>query len=410
MRRSSRIAEKREKETAKEEVKEKEKEKEKIDTFNLQWTDVDDDFLVLDSDQLTPSSKIAAFDLDGTLITPKSGKAFPVDRYDWTWWDSSVPLLLVKLYEDGFKIVIFTNQAGLEKGKTKKGDITGKILDIIKKLKIPVQVFISGSEGLYYKPSTTMWDHMVADFNGNMKIDFKDSFFCGDAAGRAKNWKSGVKKDHSCSDRKFAANCGLTFYTPEEYFLEEKAAPFEWGSINPLTLCTNISPPKAKEYHTSDLEMVIMIGPPASGKSTFSEKYFVPHGYERVNRDTLGTAAKCLKVAKDTLDEGVSVIIDNTNPSVSGRSDYINLARAQNIPVRCFYFQTSYELAAHLNYVRVRESRGKVRRIPDVAYKMYKKNFEVPTTDEGFTEIIEIEFNPDFQGDEKLEKYFKHWT
>jgi bifunctional polynucleotide phosphatase/kinase len=177
MRRSSRIAEKREKETAKEEEKEKAKEKEKSDTFGLIWTDVDDDFLVLDSDQITPSSKIAAFDMDGTLIVPKSGKVFPVDRYDWTWWDSSVPLLLVKLYEDGFKIVIFTNQAGLEKGKIKKADITGKILDIIKKLKIPVQVFISGSEGLYYKPSTTMWDYMTTEFNGNLKIDYKESFF-----------------------------------------------------------------------------------------------------------------------------------------------------------------------------------------------------------------------------------------
>jgi bifunctional polynucleotide phosphatase/kinase len=235
-------------------------------------------------------------------------------------------------------------------------------------------------------------------------------FFCGDAAGRAKNWKPGCKKDHSCSDRKFAANIGLNFYTPEEYFLEEKAAPFEWGSINPLSLCTNIVPPKKKEYHSSDLEMIIMIGPPASGKSTFSERYFVPHGYERVNRDTLGTAAKCLKVAKDTLDEGVSVIIDNTNPSVSGRSDYINLARSQNIPVRCFYFQTSLELAAHLNYVRVRETGGKVRRIPEVAYKMYKKNFEPPTTEEGITEIIEIDFHPDFNGDAKLERFFKHWT
>jgi bifunctional polynucleotide phosphatase/kinase len=177
MRRSSRVAEKREKERAKEEEKEKEIEKEKTDTFNLQWTDVDDDFLVLDSDQITPSAKIASFDLDGTLITPKSGKAFPVDRYDWTWWDSSVPLLLVKLYEDGYKIVIFTNQAGLEKGKTKKSDITGKILDIIKKLKIPIQVFISGSEGLYYKPSTTMWDYMISEYNGGIKPDFTESFF-----------------------------------------------------------------------------------------------------------------------------------------------------------------------------------------------------------------------------------------
>lgn len=39
-----------------------------------------------------------------------------------------------------------------------------------------------------------------------------------------------------------------------------------------------------------------MVGCPASGKSTFRKKYFEPHGYIAVNRDTLGTAEKCLKV------------------------------------------------------------------------------------------------------------------
>jgi hypothetical protein len=32
------------------------------------------------------------------------------------------------------------------------------------------------------------------------------------------------------------------------------------------------------------------------GKSTFSRQYFKPHNYEIINRDTLQTPAKCLKV------------------------------------------------------------------------------------------------------------------
>ena len=39
-----------------------------------------------------------------------------------------------------------------------------------------------------------------------------------------------------------------------------------------------------------------MVGPPASGKSTFRQRYLEPNGYIAVNRDTLGTAEKCLKV------------------------------------------------------------------------------------------------------------------
>jgi bifunctional polynucleotide phosphatase/kinase len=42
--------------------------------------------------------------------------------------------------------------------------------------------------------------------------------------------------------------------------------------------------------------MIIMIGLPASGKSTFSKKYFLPFGYVHINRDILKTQEKCLKV------------------------------------------------------------------------------------------------------------------
>lgn len=40
--------------------------------------------------------------------------------------------------------------------------------------------------------------------------DVENSFYVGDAAGRA--------GDHNDTDRKFAVNAGLTFYTPEQYF------------------------------------------------------------------------------------------------------------------------------------------------------------------------------------------------
>ena len=39
-----------------------------------------------------------------------------------------------------------------------------------------------------------------------------------------------------------------------------------------------------------------MVGCPASGKSTFRKRYFEPHGYVAVNRDTMGTMQKCIKV------------------------------------------------------------------------------------------------------------------
>ena len=45
--------------------------------------------------------------------------------------------------------------------------------------------------------------------------------------------------------------------------------------------------------------MILMLGPPASGKTTFTNTHLVPHKYVHVNRDTLGTQEKCLKVSEN---------------------------------------------------------------------------------------------------------------
>jgi bifunctional polynucleotide phosphatase/kinase len=77
--------------------------------------------------------------------------------------------------------------------------------------------------------------------------------------------------------------------------------------------------------------------------------------------------------------------------------------------VRCFKFKTDLKLCYHLNYVRQNQTKGEVRRIPDVAYNIFKNQNEEPTLKEGFTEIIEIDFDPHFESSED-EVIFKQWT
>jgi len=72
--------------------------------------------------------------------------------------------------------------------------------------------------------------------------------------------------------------------------------------------------------------------------------------------------------------------------------------------------KTNDELIEHLNYVRVRETKGEVRRIPEVAYRTYNKNYEDPDVQEGFSEIRKIDFIPDFRGDVVFETMWKQWT
>jgi bifunctional polynucleotide phosphatase/kinase len=65
----------------------------------------------------------------------------------------------------------------------------------------------------YRKPAVGTFEHLKKDIFPGLEIDMKESFYCGDAAGRPKT--ATRPKDFSDSDIKFAANVGLKFMTPE---------------------------------------------------------------------------------------------------------------------------------------------------------------------------------------------------
>lgn len=70
-----------------------------------------------------------------------------------------------------------------------------------------------------------------------MDINYKESFFCGDAAGRPANCEPNKKKkDFSSADRLFALNVKLKFFTPEEYFLSWKTPTFILPEFCPALL------------------------------------------------------------------------------------------------------------------------------------------------------------------------------
>jgi len=237
------------------------------------------------------------------------------------------------------------------------------------------------------------------------------SFYIGDAAGRAEGWENGRKKDFSCSDRKFAANVGIKFQTAEEFFLDQSPAAFDWGGFDPHSIvdAKEICEGGVESLSSDSQEMVLFVGYPAAGKSTFAKTHLIPKGYIHINRDTLKTQEKCQKVAASALDEGKSVVIDNTNGDPSVRKEYIFLAKDRGVPVRCFWFQTSFELAQHLNYFRERLTDGESHHVPRVGYATFKKYFQEPTLAEGFTQIKKINFVTHFSS-EKAKEMFKMWV
>uniref|UniRef100_A0A0B7APD7 PNK FHA domain-containing protein n=2 Tax=Arion vulgaris TaxID=1028688 RepID=A0A0B7APD7_9EUPU len=381
---------------------------------NVGGSDANCSLIVLSSDTLGGVSKVAGFDIDFTVIKTASGRKFATGATDWEFWDEQVTVKLKQLNKDGYRVVFFTNQGGIEKKKVTPQTFKTKAEAIIKGLDIPVMVFASTGTNQYRKPYTGMWDYFSENCNQGVVVKKSESLYVGDAAGRAKNWAKDKPKDFSCCDRMFASNVGVKFYTPEEFFLNQPSVPFEWRSIDAKDFLKKNPAISAKDdksdYASKKQEVIIMVGPPASGKSTFRQRYLEPDGYVVINRDTLGTMEKCLKIAREKIQLGKSIVADNTNPSASSRAHFISLAKEKDIPCRCIWLQTPLELAHHLNMFRQKQTKDSVRRVPDVGYNIFKKNFEEPTVKEGFTGgVIKVNFTPRFDNktDEEL---FQHWT
>ncbi|KAH8518709.1 hypothetical protein H0E87_000522 [Populus deltoides] len=165
-------------------------------------------------DGLRDSNKIAAFDFDGCLAKT-SVKRVGADA--WSIMFPSIPEKLLSLYNDGFKLVIFTNESNIDRWKNKRqvavDSKIGRLNNFIKHVKVPIQVFIAcGYDGKvedpFRKPKPGMWQ------NGGLIwlliLCVCRSFYVGDAAGRP--------NDHSDADIKFAKVIGLKFHVPEDYF------------------------------------------------------------------------------------------------------------------------------------------------------------------------------------------------
>eukprot|EP00008_Paramoeba_atlantica_P011840 CAMPEP_0201490512 /NCGR_PEP_ID=MMETSP0151_2-20130828/26603_1 /ASSEMBLY_ACC=CAM_ASM_000257 /TAXON_ID=200890 /ORGANISM="Paramoeba atlantica, Strain 621/1 / CCAP 1560/9" /LENGTH=399 /DNA_ID=CAMNT_0047876501 /DNA_START=84 /DNA_END=1283 /DNA_ORIENTATION=- len=369
-----------------------------------EWIEISDDVFYrrFGSPSLPSPTSVIGFDMDGTIITTKSGKKFAQSASDWVFLYESIPEKLKTHHSAGAYLLLFTNQGGIAKDSSKAGPIKQKITTIMSKMDIPMDVIIAGSYDNFRKPSTGMWDFIerTVELEGLRDVP---KTFVGDAAGRPVGWDGNkkTKKDFSCTDRKFALNLGWDFKTPEEFFLGRSPAPFHLG-FEPSKVGKQSIPDGAFKS-AGDPEMVVFVGFPASGKSSFYRRHYKPRGYDHVNRDTLKTMPKCKASAKSSLEGGKSVVIDNTNPSVSARSEFTSLAESLGVPCRCIWFQTPREIAEHMNILR--EKQGGTKRVPQIAYNMFKSKFQEPSKQEGFSSVVKVEFGVDFDSEEKKKEF-----
>jgi bifunctional polynucleotide phosphatase/kinase len=122
--------------------------------------------------------------------------------------------------------------------------------------------------------------------------------------------------------RKFAMNLKIPFFTPEEYFLGDPPATFILGAFNPLDYIPNqtLLPNETQVVTTKHLQpptitpstqpdIILFVGSPAAGKSTFFHEHLLSMGYTRINQDTLKTRDRCVAEATTLLTQNTPIVI-----------------------------------------------------------------------------------------------------
>lgn len=153
-------------------------------------------------------------------------------------------------------------------------------------------------------------------------------------------------------------------------------------------------------------EVAMVLGPPASGKSTMTKKLAEQKGHVILNRDTEGgKIIDLLPKMEALLKDKKSIVLDNLFPTVEVRKPFIDLAKKYNVPIFAELQKTSIEDAT-FNFVQraisilgafpepelVKKSKHPNIFPPTVLFK-YKKDFQKPTTEEGFLQIAEHAFH-----------------
>ena len=136
------------------------------------------------------------------------------------------------------------------------------------------------------------------------------------------------------------------------------------------------------------MELVILVGLQASGKSTFARQRFADtHAY--VSKDAMRNARekelRQRRLVETALREGRSVVVDNTNPTPHDRAALIALGHAHGAEVVGYYFEPDLPASRERN--RQREG---LARVPEVALYVTARKLQPPAPAEGFDRLYRV--------------------
>lgn len=141
------------------------------------------------------------------------------------------------------------------------------------------------------------------------------------------------------------------------------------------------------------MDLVVLVGLQASGKSTFYRSRFAST-HAIVSKDLLknnhNRERRQRALVAAALERGESVVVDNTSPTVADRAPLVELARSRAARAICYYFESKIDACRERN-----ATREGAECVPEVALRTTAKRLELPSYGEGFDEIHYVRITGD---------------
>jgi predicted kinase len=129
------------------------------------------------------------------------------------------------------------------------------------------------------------------------------------------------------------------------------------------------------------MDVVLFIGIPASGKSSFYRERFAAT-HVRINRDMLRTRHREISLFEWCFAHEQPCVVDNTNSTREVRALWFERLRGKKVRVSGYFFQSRIEDCLARNRLRTGSAR-----IPDAGVRDHHSRLELPSLDEGFSEL-----------------------
>jgi DNA 3'-phosphatase len=268
------------------------------------------------------------FDVDGTILTSVDGSVVSDEDFEFL---GPIPEVFERLEKAGAVIALVSNQM-YWKDKQKEKFQRLRIL-----FPTVIQAVATGGSSPFRKPNAAIFNEIVDVIGGKPR----SIHYIGDAIGPTATYPPYKWSD---SDKAFAEAIGATFHEPIEFFPHVRMPLPDLG----------------------EQELVLLVGPPGSGKSTVSASMATEANHVVVNQDLLETKAKVIKAGAAAWAAGKSVIVDATHPTRAKRQEIIEgITGLAQTPVRVLWF--------------IRDGRPfnkeRPEPVPESAYRIYTKNF-----------------------------------